>query len=102
MLLFSSGLQGRGCLSPFKKHQENKEWPGHAEEQCQHCRYCCHIHQSSEMQRDAKKEKQMDADGNTFIFKHYYVFLPVYKLEDVDPINLEPQSSIKLRRHKVT
>ena len=29
-------------------------------------------------------------------------FLPVYKIEDVDPINLEPQSSLKLRKHKVT
>ena len=54
------------------------------------------------MQRDAKKRKQMDAHGNTLIFKHSYAFLPVYKIEDVGPINLEPQSSIKLRKHKVT
>ena len=60
MLPFSSGLQGRGCLSPFKKQQEN-------------------------------------------IFSSIlFFFLPVYKIEDIDPINLEPQSSLKLRKHKVT
>ena len=53
-----------------------------------------------EMQRDAKKGKQMDADGNTLVFKPFYDFFT--RLEDVDPINLEPQSSIKLRKHKVT
>ena len=41
-------------------------------------------------------------DGNRLIFKHFYVFLPLYKIEVVDPINLEAHSSIKLRKHKVT
>ena len=34
-----------------------------------------------EMQRDAKKGKQMDADGNMLIFKHVYFFYPSIKLK---------------------
>ena len=41
----------------------------------------------------------LEADRNTLISGNCMHFLPVCKIEAVDPIKLEPQSSIKLRKH---
>ena len=55
--------------------------------------------------RCSEMPKQKEADGCRWKhvdFQAFLFFLPVYKIEDVDPINLEPQSSIKLRKHNVS
>ena len=58
-------------------------------------------------QRDATRCKKWETDGCRW--KHVdfqrflcVFFLPGYKIEDVDPINLEPQELYKFRTHKVT
>ena len=57
-------------------------------------------------QRDATRWKEREADGCRWkhvVFQSFLcIFLPVHKIEDVDPLNLEPQSFVKLRKRKVT